>query len=120
MKRIELKARRPSFGTLFRISFICAFGFVFFILLVALPIARIDPEMTPTKLAWGIIGLLTLWPLAVATGFSVGGWLLFALLGMKKRFRFVFICDDHEGLIPEKEPIQPPQTTTGSSAPGRV
>lgn len=107
MKRIEVTVRRISFGTLFRISFLSAFGFAFFLLAVALPFAKIDPELTALRLAFGIIALLTVWPLFVACGFSVGGWLLFALVGKKRKFRFTFVCDDQDS-IPAiaAEPIQ--------------
>ena len=98
MKRIEVTVRRISFGTLFRISFLSAFGFAFFLLAVALPFSRIDPDLTALRLIFGVIGLLTIWPFAVACGFSVGGWLLFALVGKKRKFRFTFVCDDQDSI----------------------
>jgi hypothetical protein len=94
VKRIVIKARRPSFGTVFRFCLLSAFGAVFFTLLVALPVAKIDPQLTPPKLIIGVILMLTVWPLAVAIWFSIGGWLVFNIAGRKCPFQFTFVCDD--------------------------
>ncbi len=92
-RRISITARRPVFGTVFRFCLISAFGAVLFPLLIILPFAKIDPALTPPKLVYGIALLLTAWPAAVALWFSIGGWLVFLIVGKKWPFRFSFLCD---------------------------
>jgi hypothetical protein len=121
MKRISIKARRPSFSTQLLFCVLGTFAAEFVALSVALFIVKMNPAnaIEPTSYFVGLILTLTFGPLVLGLWLAVSGWLLFAVLGKMFPFRFSFVCDDTETISDGREnsPNQPPLRMPVSGTP---